>query len=132
MASQRIPAPIGEMFGKLKVIMEAPDIVSPMYSNIRAVFVECECGTIKTVRIGALKNGNTKSCGCSMLAYGKAYQDRMHKLAMIEAKQKEPNYLIKRIKRIEAKLCSGELKPNKQVMFTIKLFKLTDKLLSLN
>lgn len=25
---------------------------------------ECECGTIKTVQSGALKTGNTKSCGC--------------------------------------------------------------------
>ena len=32
--------------------------------------VQCDCGTVKTVRVSHVKNGNTSSCGC--LSRGKS------------------------------------------------------------
>lgn len=49
----------GQKFGKLTVIKRAPN------KGRRTMWVcQCDCGKIVTVYAEALKNGNTKSCGC--------------------------------------------------------------------
>lgn len=48
-----------EVYGRLTVIRELP---SP--SRARKVDARCECGTIRAFRIGDLRSGKTKSCGC--------------------------------------------------------------------
>ena len=34
------------------------------YKNFQLWLFECECGNKKVIRVSAVKNGNTKSCGC--------------------------------------------------------------------
>lgn len=51
-------------FGRLTVLGDAPDIVSPSGFAAKAACVRCDCGVEKVVRAGDLKNGYTTSCGC--------------------------------------------------------------------
>lgn len=60
---KRVSINAGDKYGRLTVIRE----VSPKVSsgNIqRCVECSCECGVVKEYRIYALRNGNTRSCGC--------------------------------------------------------------------
>lgn len=59
---------IGEKFGKLTVLS-----YDHKNSNNQLYWLcQCDCGNQKIIRGGALKNGNTKSCGCAKLnAYTK-------------------------------------------------------------
>lgn len=51
---------LGEQFGRLKVIAEAPK-----KANGQTAWVcQCSCGNITTVGTKELRNGDTKSCGC--------------------------------------------------------------------
>ena len=56
---------IGERFYRWTLIEE----VDPLYRNgkyeRRMVRVECECGRVRIVALGALRQGRTKSCGCA-------------------------------------------------------------------
>jgi hypothetical protein len=54
-----------EVFGKLTVLGD-----SPTTSGYRRVIVQCSCGVIKSVPLSALKNGNTRSCGCLAVKHG--------------------------------------------------------------
>ena len=56
----------GQKFGRLTVIERAEDYISPKGQHSTRWFCSCECGNpnLILVRAGALKNGNTKSCGC--------------------------------------------------------------------
>lgn len=56
----RNPTPIGEKFGRLTVLGDAPRT----HKYLRRVFAKCDCGTIKDYQLGNLRNGITKSCGC--------------------------------------------------------------------
>ena len=49
---------IGTMFGKLKIIS--------VFRKDKTTFANCvcECGSEKAIRLAAIKNGHTKSCGC--------------------------------------------------------------------
>ena len=49
----------GEQFGKLIVVKPLP--MKPR----RMWFCQCECGNTTTLHTGALRSGNTKSCGCA-------------------------------------------------------------------
>lgn len=63
---------IGETYGYLKVISDA--YYPP--NTPRKVNVVCECGGTKTVRLGDLRAGYTKSCGCKTLEMlGKTHGD---------------------------------------------------------
>src|SRR3990167_4767260 len=50
---------IGKRFGKLRVLSFAPQD-----GWIRYVNCLCDCGRKRVVRLGNLRSGNTKSCGC--------------------------------------------------------------------
>lgn len=56
----RNPTPIGETFGRLTVLSDAPRT----HKYLRRVFARCECGTVKDYQLGNLRAGITKSCGC--------------------------------------------------------------------
>ena len=57
----RADVPPGTVFGRLTVLGEAPRMGA---DRVRAMLCQCECGKQKAVRLGALRSGNTKSCGC--------------------------------------------------------------------
>lgn len=57
---QKNKIPVGEKFGKLKVLKESDFKIH----NRVSVFCQCECGNYKSFTIQALKSGNSKSCGC--------------------------------------------------------------------
>lgn len=57
---------VGKKYGKL-TILELCDVVPREKGKKRInrkCICKCECGTIKTVFLGGLKNGDIKSCGC--------------------------------------------------------------------
>lgn len=54
---------IGQKFGRLTVIEDAPDYVYKSGRN-RVEKCKCDCGKITFVKLSKLKSGNTKSCGC--------------------------------------------------------------------
>ena len=54
----------GLRFGRLTVISQDKDYISPSGVKMRKWICRCDCGTIKSVLEGFLKTGNTKSCGC--------------------------------------------------------------------
>lgn len=56
---------IGQQFEKLTVISEAEDYVSPKGLHMAKWHCRCDCGNEIDVLGMSLKNGNTKSCGCS-------------------------------------------------------------------
>lgn len=60
----------GETFGNLTVIQEAKPHLRPHAKNgniVKERMVECECvcGNIITTQLAHLRNGSSKSCGCS-------------------------------------------------------------------
>lgn len=55
---------IGNKYGRLTVLEDAPDKVYKNGAHDRVEKCICECGKIKFVRLGKLKSGHTKSCGC--------------------------------------------------------------------
>lgn len=64
MGKPKTPVIIGTRFNSLTILKEVPNILVGKESR-RAVEVECDCGTIFTVRYSNLVTGNTKTCGCS-------------------------------------------------------------------
>jgi len=70
---------IGQKFNRLTVVGEAPFKVFPSGRKAQVEAI-CECGNIGVYVLAALKNGNTKSCGC----YNK---DRMTTHGMNETRQ---------------------------------------------
>lgn len=57
----------GQRFGRLTVISEFRIPPSPSHAGRlgpRAAICECDCGTVKTVRLVHLCRGKTVSCGC--------------------------------------------------------------------
>lgn len=64
-------------FGQLTVVGDAPDKPSPSGFQARCAMVRCDCGTVKAVRAGDLRNNYTTSCGCFQRAeLGKAARTR--------------------------------------------------------
>src|SRR5687768_3932019 len=51
---------LGKTFGRLTIIVD--DFLE--ICGARTVIAKCECGKEKRLRLGRLKNGTTKSCGC--------------------------------------------------------------------
>ena len=59
------PTPIGEKFGRLTVIDDAPWYQYPnTNARARQVLCRCDCGNEIIVRMTYLKTGHTQSCGC--------------------------------------------------------------------
>jgi hypothetical protein len=50
---------VGDRFGRLVVLGLSKDANYLMHAEVR-----CDCGTVKTVRVGNLKQGKVQSCGC--------------------------------------------------------------------
>lgn len=64
MSKTRKPVPIGEKFGRLTVISQAPSRISLKDVQIFCVNVKCDCGNEKIVAEYKLRQGFSKSCGC--------------------------------------------------------------------
>lgn len=56
---------IGEKYNKLTVIKELPNETIPSGFVKTMWLCECECGNTKKVSTNSLRQGKTKSCGCS-------------------------------------------------------------------
>lgn len=54
---------VGNIYGKWTIIEEIP--VHQRENRALAHLAQCECGTIRPVRISDLRSGKSKSCGCS-------------------------------------------------------------------
>lgn len=61
--------PIGEVYGKLTVISEHSKTRNGHYRYT----CQCECGNTSNVLLTHLIQGNTLSCGCSMIKSGEAH-----------------------------------------------------------
>lgn len=53
-----------ERFGRWTVTGPGPDRVSPGGTRRPTLNVKCDCGTVRSVSVATLKNGESKSCGC--------------------------------------------------------------------
>lgn len=56
---------IGNRYGHLLVISQAPNITTPNGRSHVAWHCRCDCGNEKDIRADCLRNGHTTSCGCS-------------------------------------------------------------------
>lgn len=55
----------GRIFGKLEVLCQAEDYISPKGIHCAQWLCQCNCGNVpKIIRQTSLKNGHTTSCGC--------------------------------------------------------------------
>lgn len=54
---------IGAVFNRLTILERAENKVYASGPKRRVVAI-CECGTVRTYHLSALKSGNTKACGC--------------------------------------------------------------------
>lgn len=63
--NKRNELPIGEKFNSLTVIAEAPDRKQTTGRSVRVATCVCDCGVQKNIDFYVVKNGLTKSCGCS-------------------------------------------------------------------
>lgn len=61
---RRIEIEIGSKFGNLTILKEVEPTYNLKNEMIRMVECICDCGNIKTVRLGNLRFGTVKSCGC--------------------------------------------------------------------
>lgn len=64
MPSHNFKNRIGERYGHLLVIEQAPNIITPNGRSHVAWKCLCDCGNEKIIRSDLLQNGSTKSCGC--------------------------------------------------------------------
>lgn len=54
-----------QKFGKLTAIKRAEDYIKPSGAKMVRWECKCDCGNTIVVRGDHLRNGTTKSCGCS-------------------------------------------------------------------
>lgn len=66
MSSHNFKNRIGERYGQLLVIEQAPNIITPNGRSHVAWKCLCDCGNEKIIRSDCLQSGHTKSCGCNM------------------------------------------------------------------
>lgn len=57
---------VGERYGLLVVLAEAPDRRAQNGAYTRHVRVRCDCGTVLEVAVGHVRSGHTASCGASI------------------------------------------------------------------
>ena len=55
-----------QKYGKLKVVKELKPRLFLSGQESRVFLCKCSCGNSTKVQIGELRNGGTKSCGCSL------------------------------------------------------------------
>ena len=55
---------VGQKFGRLTVVSQAPHIEGATGRRVIAWRCVCACGGHKDVRATSLRNGTTQSCGC--------------------------------------------------------------------
>lgn len=60
----RIDVPVGERFGRLIVVKEAPIRINNNGKVKRYFVLHCDCGNEATVALSGLRHGGTSSCGC--------------------------------------------------------------------
>lgn len=69
MIKERKPLTSGMKFGKLTVIRQVEDRVTP--TTMRAAYeCACDCGGVKTTTSFLLKRGEATSCGCNLFRIG--------------------------------------------------------------
>ena len=56
--------PIGTRFGMLVVIGDGDKFIAKCGKSYRGLLCQCDCGTIKNIRVNHLLRGAIKSCGC--------------------------------------------------------------------
>ena len=93
---------VGMRFGKLEVIKESNE----RSKDRQKIYIcKCDCGNFSSVRSGDLKNGNTKSCGCTHIKAKGLYFHPLYKRVTkayerthAEGKDYHKSYLKKHIK----------------------------------
>lgn len=55
---------IGDRYGRLVVLEEVGDYVTPNGTHKRQVLCRCDCGNVAVYKLPNLRNGNCQSCGC--------------------------------------------------------------------
>jgi hypothetical protein len=58
------PIVIGEKYGRLTIVNEAPRRINSNNQKQRRVICECDCKVIKEYTLSRVRNGLTRSCGC--------------------------------------------------------------------
>jgi hypothetical protein len=61
---KRLEIEMGSKFGDLTIIKEVEPIYNSKKEMIRIVECDCDCGNKSIVRLGNLRFGTVKSCGC--------------------------------------------------------------------
>jgi hypothetical protein len=64
MGRKKIEIKLGDKYGRLTIIEEIEVYSSIQGQTQRMCLCLCECGNTKKVKLGNLRNGMTKSCGC--------------------------------------------------------------------
>lgn len=87
----------GHVFGRLKVVSRAEDIVYPS-GKCTAWLCRCSCGVEKVIRGNDLKSGRTRSCGCLNVDSSTTHGMRNTRVyrewaGMKERVSKDPKYL---------------------------------------
>lgn len=55
---------VGQTFGRWQILREGPRKTYRAGETCRTMVCRCECGTEGVVRLGELRSGRSKSCGC--------------------------------------------------------------------
>lgn len=78
----------GERYGRLVVIKQGPDKISPRGKRIITWICKCDCGNVTTVRSGHLTSHHTISCGCAH----REQQEWWKTFAITHGRTKEKSY----------------------------------------
>lgn len=74
---EKNPIKVGDRFG----LLTATQLGEPVYQSgypIKRWDCKCDCGALVTIRMSALKSGNTKSCGCQSSRATMALRSTIH------------------------------------------------------
>lgn len=92
------PIKIGEKFGKLTVIAEAPPRGKAAEKRVEA---QCDCGSVKQFRFADLRSGNTSSCGCKRAEVNREQAKKYHDIPCYQS----CGSLVMAPIRVNRKLC---------------------------
>jgi len=108
---------LGQRFGKLTVIAESPSHI--LGTHWRWV-CKCDCGNIKEVSSGGLRQGQTRSCGCLLGSPKRPYEwlyNRLTKSAKAQGHEITLTY-EEFLVFVEVKMCHYCEAPIKWLMFS--------------